>query len=445
VCVATLVVHTRSLLAPFLRLDDFVILEQSLRWSDARANLWVPVNEHCWPVFRLATWAVARAAGGAAALPLACALAVRLMLLATVGLVYLFVRRERGHPYYGLVAAAAFGVTAVYQEAIHWYAACPAVGAAAFTMLALLAAQRWARRRRWPGLVGAAVWSMLAPGWYGGGILTGPLCAVYLWGTGSQRAAVFPLAGTAAFLALALSLSGDRILHADHHGSQSTTEALDPGAAVVTTARSVVDNLALGAVGVARFTCPPVLTAVLLVLVAVGVLWWWRRAPRRDLVLLGGACVVLHYGLVYAARGAWPYDTILRFWSRYNLFPWLGVVLAVAGGLRRPVASAASPGLTKREAWWIAGLIVVLMLVQLHRGIVGTPLPEPDQAEVLRKVDEVDAKCRAGGVSREAARRVLEPLPAPGDRSFDAYRVLRGGVEPVGLSDAEVRERLAGR
>jgi hypothetical protein len=154
---------------------------------------------------------------------------------------------------------------------------------------------------------------------------------------------------------------------------------------------------------------------------------------------------VLHYGLVYAARGAWPYDTFLRFWSRYNLFPWLGVVLAVVGGLRRPVASAASPGLSSREARRIACLIVILMLVQLPRGIIGTPLPEPDQAAVLRRVDEVDAKCQAGGISREAARRVLGPLPAPGDPGFDAFRLLRGGVEPAGLTDAEVRERLAGR
>ncbi|HEX4614072.1 MAG TPA: hypothetical protein VH092_38170, partial [Urbifossiella sp.] len=121
IAAAVVIVNGYSLVVPYIRFDDFVILEQSLRWADARANLWVPVNEHCWPLFRVETWAVVEASGGAANLPLACAVAVRLVLIATVGLVYTFVRRERGHPYYGFAAAIVFGVTAVYQEAVYWY------------------------------------------------------------------------------------------------------------------------------------------------------------------------------------------------------------------------------------------------------------------------------------------------------------------------------------
>mgnify|MGYP001036975951 CR=1 FL=1 len=440
---ATLVVHIRSLVAPALRYDDFVIVEQSLTWAEARANLWVPVNEHCWPVFRVATWAVAWAAGGAANLPFACALAVRLMLLGTVALVYRFVARERGHPFYGLVGAAVFGVTAVDQEAVFWYAAAPAVGAAAFTLAALLGAQSWVMRRSTVGLVGACMWSFLAPGWYAGGVLTGPLCALYLWNAGRRAAAAAPLAGTLAYLVVALSLSGDRILHADHHGGRTTAEAFDPLSGAVTTGRAVVDNLALGSVGVFGFTCPPLVAAVGCVLVLVLSAWWWRRAPRRDLVVLGVAFVVLHFGLVYGARAAWPYDTVLRGWSRYNLFPWLGVVLALVGGLRWLGGSDSAAGVTPREARLLGVMILSLMAANLPRGIVGTPPPEPGQADALARVDEVDVRCRVVGISPTAARGVLEPLWMPGDRGFSTWRLLRGGPVVRDRTDDEVRALLA--
>ncbi len=440
---ATLFVHVQSLVAPALRYDDFVIVEQSLTWAEARANLWVPVNEHCWPVFRVATWAAAWTAGGAANLPLACALAVRLMLLGTVALVYRFATRERGHPFYGLVAAAVFGVTAVYQEAVFWYAAAPAVGAAAFTLAALLGAQSWGMRRSGAGLVGACVWSLLAPGWYAGGVLTGPLCALYLWSTGRRVAAAVPLAGAVAYLAVALSLSGDRILHADHHNGRTTAEAFDPLVGAVSTGRAVVDNLALGAVGVAGFSCPPPVAAVGLAAVTYLVVRWWRRAPRRDLVVLGGAFVVLHFGLVFGARAVWPYDTMLRGWSRYNLFPWLGVVLGLVGGLRRSGGGDAPSGLTAAEARRLGIATVALLVVNLPRGILGTPPAVAGQPEVLTRVDVVDATCRAEGIPPDAARRALDPLAMPGDPGFSAWKLLRGASAVRPRTHDEVRALLA--
>lgn len=442
VAAATLVVHGRSLLFPALLLDDFIILRHSLTWPDARARLWVPVNEHCWPLFRLLTWAVAWAADGAAALPLACALSVRLAQLAAVWLVYRFVSRERGHPYYGLATAAVFGVTAAYQEAVYWYAASPAVWAATATLLALLGAQRWTQYRSWWGLVGAASWSAVAPAWYAGGALTGPLCGLYLAAAGRRVTAGVPTLGTLAYLVVALAMSGDQLLNADHHDSRSTVQALDPAVGAVSTARSVVDNLALGAVGVAGVTCPPALAAVGFVGAVAGFTWWWRRAPRRDLIALGLAFVVLHYGLVYSARAAWPYDTVLRGWSRYSLFPWLGVVLALGGGLRRPADAGESTVLTHTETRRLLWLVLGLALVNLPRGILGTPTRPAEQPGVLRRVEEVDRACQTAGIPAEAAWRVLEPLPAPGDEGFDAYLLMWGGAGPADVPDSEVRRQL---
>ena len=70
---------------------------------------------------------VGRFAGGASGLPLAAAVAVRLLLIAAMLLVYLFVRRERGHPYFGFAGMIVFGVSAVYQEGVYWFAASPAL------------------------------------------------------------------------------------------------------------------------------------------------------------------------------------------------------------------------------------------------------------------------------------------------------------------------------
>ncbi len=60
-----------------------------------------------------------------------------------------------------------------------------------------------------------------------------------------------------------------------------------------------------------------------------------------------------------------------------------------------------------------------------------------------QKVDVVDAKCRAAGITADEARRVPAPLPMPGDRGFDAYRFLRGSGKDSRLTDSEVREILA--
>jgi hypothetical protein len=237
-------------------------------------------------------------------------------------------------------------------------------------------------------------------------------------------------------------MSGDRILKAEHHGTRTTLQAFDPVVGGINAARSVVDQLAFGAVGVAGFACPPVVAAVLFVAVTIGVRWYWKQAPRPDLLILGVVLITLHYILAYAARVAWPYDTVLHTWSRYNVFPWLGVALGVAGGLYRPAGAAGAAALTARETRLLRRALVALLLLNLPRGIIGTPPTEPEQAAVLRRVGEVDDRCRKEGISAEAARRILDPIPMPGDRGFDAWRLLRGSDHPRPFTDAEVSRLL---
>jgi len=477
-CLAALGVHARSLWNPVLFADDFGILLQSYTWAEAWANLWTPVNEHSWPLTRLATWALIQVAGRPTALPLVLAVQARLVQLACMVLVYLFVRRELGQPFFGLVAMAVFGISAVYREAVFWFAASPALPALATALLALLAAQRWRQFGRGWDLALSAFWSLLAPAWFGGGILVGPLCCLYLLSAGGQNPgeprgvsprvnriagggndfhpgayaprlagsafwlqALSPLLGSLAFLAVSLPLAGERILHAEHYGSMNALQAFEITTGLVNTGRSVVDNLLLGSVGIAGFACPPALVVVgLAVLTGAGV-WGWPRLSQRRLLILGLGFILLNYVLIYGARAAWLYATEdgqgLRFWSRYNVFPQLGVALVVCAGLAgRQDFSSGSDQLSRGQLWGIGWLIPALLILQLPHGLLGSPVYDPEQREVLRRVEEMDARCRAQHIAPEMARAVLEPLPVPGG-GHNAWSFLRGSDDPRPLTEAE--------
>src|SRR5438309_7788171 len=118
--VAALALYAYPLCYPLIVYDDLQMLVKSLTWPAAWANLWVPANEHAMPLGRVSTWALLQLAGRPTRYPLAISVHGPLALLAGLGLVYLFVRRELGHPFYGLAAMLLFGVTSVYEQAVGW-------------------------------------------------------------------------------------------------------------------------------------------------------------------------------------------------------------------------------------------------------------------------------------------------------------------------------------
>jgi hypothetical protein len=442
-CIAAIGVNASSLLFPFIFYDDFDILQESYTWESTCARLWVPFNEHCWPLTRLYAWMVVQLAGSPTGLPFTTAIAARVMQFSAMFLVGLFVQRERGDAFLGFVAAIVFGVSSVYQEAVYWFAATPAVAAAATALLGLLAAQRWLQTGRGSFLVWSAFWCALAPGWFAGGVLAGPLCGLYLaWGKmpGRRWLAIVPVLGSLAFLAISMPLAGKQILHTPHYGERSAVEAFAIVEAVANTGRSIVDNLVLGAVGVTWFTCPVEIAAAGAIALAALLGWWWKRAPNRRLIVLGLAFILLSDFLVYGARANHPYDVQLRYWSRYNVWPWLGTVLIVCGGLspsRRPKAS-----LKCRDQRSLGWLMAILLAVQLPQGIYRAPAPNSLQAEALEKVARMDERCRARGVAAADASRVLPPLAVPGNPDFNGWLSLRGSENASPLPDAEVRRRL---
>ncbi len=427
--VAAVGVHYYSLVHATLFWDDFQHLIRSWTWARTQATLWEPANEHAMPLGRLTTWVLVHVAGRATAMPLAAALQGPLAVLLALGLLYPFVRGELGHPFYGLLAAILFGVSSAYDEAVTWFSASFSVLTLDTLLLMLLAAQRWRQTGRAGWLILSALFAALAPAWFASGVLAGPLGALYLWpreegsaGTGkgwkrggawSRLLNLAPLAGTALFLAVSLPLTARQILHLEHYYGKTALQAIQPKVGLVYTARSLVDNLIPGALGVSDVVSPPWLVGIgLVVLAAVG-LWWWRGAPRRRLLLLGLGCILASYLLVYSARAEWEYER-MSIWTRYHLLPHLGLVLFLCGGLPRwqgRFGLQPSGALSRRQALVLAGLVVLLFASQVPRGVLLNLWRRdlrPQQMAFLERIDEVDARCREDQIPGETARRVLK-------------------------------------
>jgi hypothetical protein len=545
-CAVVLAVHLPALLFPALLIDDFQILSQSWTWHDAWANLWVPNNEHSMPLGRLSTCLLAHLAGRQTNLPLTFALQGPLAVLAGMLFLYLLVRRETGHPLPGLVAMTLFGVTPQYQHAVHWYAASFALLALDTTLLGLLAAQRWRQTSRPLHLVLAALWAGLAPGWFGSGMLAGPLIALYLvgprddspirpWTAGWRRwlAALAPILGTAVSLAITAPHNASRILNLPRVEVQATAwQTFNPLVGLAYTFRIVVDDLLPGAVGISGQNIPiPWVIAAWIALGAAGA-WWWWRAPHRRLLLLGLGFLFSNYWLIFSARAYFTYEEMHQasrwvLFTRYHVFAQVGLALFVCGGwpVRQtvPVTETAAdprveralgvgaavflafvltslglaalgldqvarsavplqemPQLTRfdqvarvglillvgtvwlvarlrpgdvRKTWLahaLAAEFVLLMVLSQGprwRGSAEMDFCREQQAD-LRRVEAVDALCRAHHISAETARQELSPFDVTGcNRSevqghvLSGWDFLRGSSEPRATAE-EARQVL---
>lgn len=437
IVVASLLVHMGTLVAPVIQNDDFVIVQQSWTWERTRANLWEPMNEHCWPVFRLAVYAIDQCSGGITGVPLAAMVFSRLALIAAVCGLYLFVKRERG-PFAGLVAAMVFGVTAVYAEGVYWLAASPGVACVATAAVALLGGQRWVHEKRWTGLVTAVLASAVAPGWFGGGALVGPLVGLYLFGRRPGRwwAWAMPVAATAAYFAVCVPLAGERMTRPPHHGGKSAVQAFDPLTAVGNTGRAVTDQLVLGSVGVREVSCPVWVAAVVTPLAVAAWVWWWRRAGWSRAVLVGAAFVLLTYLLAYGMRAAWSYPDLLVRWSRYNIFPQFGLAVVIGCGMSGAAA------VTPRRQWLVLGMTAALLVIQLRHGYFSGPHAGSVSHDQLRRVEEVDARCREHRIAADDASAVMT-ADNPGFPHEYLWQCLWGSPNPEPRSPDEVRRLLA--
>jgi hypothetical protein len=446
--------------------DDFQILLRSWTWSATQANLWQPANEHVMPLGRLTTWVVVQLAGRPSGLPGVTALQGPLAVLVGMWLVYLFVRRELGHPLYGLIALVLFGVSSTYEQAANWFAASFSVLALDTIVLALLAAQSWRLTSRPRYLAWTVFWVVLAPTWFASGILAGPLCALYLLLPEEREStlkprdanlspprrglvvssllALVPLVGTVLFLMVSLPLTAKKIMHLEHYGDKTALEALHPDIGLLYTERALVDKLLPGLCGIGGVTCPIEWVPIALVGLASAALAWWMLAPRRRLLLLGLGMILSSYLLVYTARSEWEYETMGE-WTRYNLLPHLGLVLFLCGGLPRWLERGRLHADGSLSGWQaVAVVVLTLVLLVCHFPRVffaecwhlrGTPEEHltalrsnpiawikdiwakrhnpmrAEQIAVLRRIEDVDALCIRHHIAGETAREALEGSP----------------------------------
>jgi hypothetical protein len=469
--VAVVALYARWIYLPYIRFDDFNFLTTSRTWDSALANLWQPMNDHAMPLCRLAAAVLMGLVPGQSAIPMAAHVQGPLAVVLGMWLLYLFVRRELGHPFFALIAMTLWGVTTAYIEAVTWYSASFFILSLDTLLLALLSAQRWRRSRRGSHLVLCALWCSLAPGWFGGGILAGGWCALYLlpvcregppqgplaspsrrWRLRERLVSVLPaaapLAGSALFLALSLPKTANRIFHAGHYGGKTVFEAFHPVDGVMNTIRTLADNQVLGALGIHRSAAFPWTMALAIVgcLVGIAVLWW-RLAPQRRLLLLGLALIVASDILTYSARAEWNYERSVHNWTRYHLFPQLGLVLFVVGGLprfqRKWLVLSPSGALSRRQVACILVTIGAALALHLPRSL-GSHRYFPEQIAVLTRVEQIDATCRAHGISDITARAALGFLQFPlGYAGENAWDFLRGSPQPRQMTVDQARRLLA--
>ncbi|HJR58433.1 MAG TPA: hypothetical protein VJ813_03505 [Vicinamibacterales bacterium] len=445
---------------PHIRYDDFNFLTKSRTWGETWTNLWLPMNEHVMPLSRLAAGLLMQLVPRQSAIPQAVQVQGVLAVVLGMWLLYAFVRRELGNPFYGVVAMTLWGVTSTYYECVTWYSASFFTLALDVMLAALLAAQWYRRSRRWYALAACAACCALAPAFHGTAILAGAWCALYLlygqrdgsrvpsWWLRAAVAAV-PLLGAVAFVAVSLTASAGRIVRAEHYRGKTIFAAFDPAEGIQNTLRTLADNQVPGAFGIwdrhSTFSWPFVLAIVAGVTV-LGVIWW-RATPRRRLLALGLALTVGSDLLAYSARADWNYERSVHNWTRYHLFPHLGLVLFAVGGLPRFdgrwFALAPAGGLSRRQGVALAALIATMFAChwpRTHRSHFTVP---PEQIAVLERIERVDAHCRTAGIDGATARQALGFLQFPlGFDGDNAWEFLRCSPSPRPMPVDEARALL---
>jgi hypothetical protein len=155
--------------------------------------------------------------------------------------------------------------------------------------------------------------------------------------------------------------------------------------------------------------------------------------------------------LAWAANGAradWSYERSVHNWTRYHLFPHLGLVLFIVGGLPRLMGGVFSLSVTsdlsRRQVRALGGLLALLTSChwpRTHWQHFAVPL---EQKAMLERIERVDAVCRIERIDGATARAALgfDHLPLGYDRN-NAWELLRGSPSPVPVSVEAARSLLA--
>ncbi|MFO0951129.1 MAG: hypothetical protein U0835_08255 [Isosphaeraceae bacterium] len=409
---ACLAPHAGRLAWPSLYADDVVRVEQLQTLPFGRL-LFLPFNEHLAPLFQVVSWVTWHLAGRTLAnAPLAFTVASFLPFLLVLALLAWVVWRECGSTTATAAALPVFSLSWLAVETVYWYSASSFMWALAAALAAWLGARRSAREGVWPGALIAGLASAAAPAFSAIGLLAGPLAGLRVLTEPAvplkRRLAALtgPALGVVAYLAFALVFRYQAVL------ADSLEHQVDIPRGLMATARAPVEVLLPALAGmqvrvgsVAGFVVETLIAAGLAAVLCVVA---WRRTEDRALILGGLALVFGGYALVFCGR-AGGFGPILFQTQRYHLFPMLGLVLVLAGTLRRPLAV-----LDARPAWDFAtvSLAVVVLSATHIQELRGRSrfLRYPDQTRTLAALDRLGEVCVRQGVTREQALAALDPV-----------------------------------
>jgi len=325
---------------PNLSTDDNIYIALSRNWQVTRDNLFAPFAEHLCPVTRLWTWLVCSVVDEQH----------RARALATSGLVLfaatfpplaVFVRREWGSPALSLIAVSLFALTRVHDEVVMWYSASQWCWSLLLLLSSLLVAQSNASRGSTPAVAVCVILAAVGPFFYLVGLLVGPVTAVYLACSrrGSDARAIpiwrsaLPLAGTAAFLAVFVPMRLVGVLSHASYGGTLAIHSVAPLRGVLYGLRSTADLLMLRNLGSDYHSLlSRAVYAALFFAAVFGVVTLIRRTNSPRPVLVGCVLVLLSYAITLPFR-AWVQYADFVEWTRYQLFPQLGVVFVVCGAV----------------------------------------------------------------------------------------------------------------
>ena len=355
---------------PEIKYDDYHYITIGATWSSTTRNLFNPFNEHFCVPTRLLTWGLC-ATVEPSRLPGALAVAGMLLFASAFVPLFVFVRRECNSPAMGLLAVSIYALTPVHQEVVMWYSASQWCWALVLLLVALLMVPAGVVRMTAWRLGGVVLLAAIAPFTYAVGLLVGPVTSLYLIvrrcvGQLAARPAccVLPALATVVVVLTLACWKGPDIARRAKYGGRRPADAIAPLSGVLYGMRSTVDTLVLRNLGfrpVSRL--PRVCYAVVFLIVIFGLGELIRRAVRPGLLILGWTLVLLPYAMMLPFR-VWVQYEDFTLWSRYQLFPQLGVALIVCGAvaefgprwLRGPVLSA-------RQITIVLSLAIVQFLV----------------------------------------------------------------------------------
>jgi hypothetical protein len=369
--------------------DDFAYVGASRTFARAVDNLFMPHNAHIVPAWRLVTWGFVAFAGTIAKLPFVLGIAtfaVVPMVMLTVGVL---VGRETRRPTVGLVAMAFAGITSVLKSPATWYSAGQTLWAGLGILLTLLALQSWRRSGGWWRLALAAVFAIVAGGFWTIGHAAGIAGAAYLLADGRARArwaALVPLVATVVAVAVYFGLGAKRIEVEVRFEGKDSDKAMNPFRGASHTLQSVSETLVMGNLGVAAETSP--LQAAILTL-SIGGFWLWtfrKGCKPTPLECAGGVIVGVGYLISWTFRGYYTWVNLRGVVPWYDAIPHLGAVLFVAGWWSR-VWDRESRPLPLSWGGAIGVVILTAALLAVHEPrathLFIAELPKMTEAEAL--------------------------------------------------------------